>query len=454
MSQSLKSRVLSIFSSGSERTKIVKRNALGSVLIKVLSMVIDFAKVPVLLSYLTSDNYGVYITIASIVYWSHNFDFGLGAGLRFHLTKSISVGDEHYGKRLVSTAYISMLVALSAFFILALPIIFKLDWNSILNCQTLPSQELVWSIVVVLLLYLMQFVLELLTYVLQADQKVAYSTIFKPIANVLTLLAVLALKLFSYNSLFLACMAMSAPLLIVLLIANIKMYRTDYKRYKPSVADFDKKCLKDIYSLGVKFFIGQFAGLVVFNSSSIIISHFINPTETAIYNSAWTYFGVLVIFNNMLLQPIITAVTDAYVKRELDWIKGAFGKLRLYNVGLTIVSVLMLLVSPFVFNIWLGGKLLIPLSLSIVMSIYFILNIWVSPYWAFLSGVGKLDISLLLALFKIVAFIPAALLMIKKFDTVGMVVAIIIINTLPNFIFGIIQYRKIVNDKARGIWNK
>ena len=112
------------------------------------------------------------------------------------------------------------------------------------------------------------------------------------------------------------------------------------------------------------------------------------------------------------------------------------------------------MVSPFVFKIWLGGKLLIPLSLSIVMSIYFILNIWVSPYWAFLSGVGKLDISLLLALFKIVAFIPAALLMIKKFDTVGMVAAIIIINTLPNFIFGIIQYRKIVNDKARGIWNK
>ena len=162
---SLISKVKSFINSGSERTRLVKRNAVGSLLIKFFSMFIDFAKVPILLSYLDSEHYGVYITIASIIYWSHNFDFGLGAGLRYNLTKTLSLGDTERGKRLVSTAYISMGAIMGIVFICAVPVFCFLDWNNILNCSVVSSSELLYSVILVLAAYLIQFVLELLSYV-------------------------------------------------------------------------------------------------------------------------------------------------------------------------------------------------------------------------------------------------------------------------------------------------
>ncbi|MBR4157013.1 MAG: MATE family efflux transporter [Bacteroidales bacterium] len=447
-------KIKQIINSGSERSQIVKRNAAGSLFIKFFSMFVDFAKVPVILSYLDSEHYGVYITIASIIYWSHNFDFGLGTGLRYKLTESISLKNQIKGKQLVSTAYISMTAIMSTVFLCALPIIFNLDWQKILNNETIHESELLLSIVFVLFVYMIQFVLELISYILQADQKAAISTVFKPIANLITLIVIFILKLFSYNSLLLACAAMCVPIVIVLLIANIILFYKRYKTIAPSLSDFSRECIRDIYSLGLKYFMSQLSSLIVFNTANFLITYYVNPTETAAYSSAWTYFGVLVILNNMVLQPLVAAVTDAYVKGDYMWIKKCFKKIKLYSVGLTFLSILLLLISSYVFHFWLGDKLEIPISMSVVMSFYFILNIWVSPYLNFLSGVGKLSISALLSIVKIILYIPVAVLLIKSFGTVGLLFAIIMVNTIPNLVISIIQFKLIMERKATGIWNR
>ena len=157
--------------SGSERSQIVKKNAFWSLIIKILSIGIDFAKVPILLSYLTPDNYGLYVTIASIVYWTHNFDFGLGTGLRYKLTTAIANSNFKTGRELVSTAYVSLSVILLCIMAIAIPVICNLNWNMLLNAGLVSNRDLLLCILVVLVVFMTQFVLELVTYVLQAYQK-------------------------------------------------------------------------------------------------------------------------------------------------------------------------------------------------------------------------------------------------------------------------------------------
>ena len=454
MCAKVKDALSSFLNSGTERSVILKRNAFGALLIKFFSLIVDFAKVPILLTYLDSERYGVYVTIAAIVHWSHNFDFGLGAGLRYQLTTSLSLGDFNHGKKLVSTAYIYLALILLGVFIISLPICALLDWSKILNCAVVTGKELFVCVVFVLFAYLIQFVLELILYVLQADQKNAISTVFKPIANLITILVIILLKIFSHNSLFLACLALTIPVILVLLFANIYLYRCKYGSISPSIKDFDKGCIKDIYTLGIKYFTAQLSSLLVFNTASFLITYFINPVETAIYNSAWTYFGIVVMFNNMVLQPLVTVVTDAYVKNDLQWIKHIFKKIRLYCVVLTVLSLGLLLVSPFVFQLWLGEKLVIPFNLCVFLTIYFILNIWVSPYLNFLSGVGKLNVTVALSIVKTIVYIPFAILLINKIGLIGVIIAIILINTVPNLIFGVYQYSLLVNNKATGFWSK
>lgn len=448
------SKLKTYFNGRSERSRIVVKNAAGSLAIKVLAMVIDFAKVPVLLTFLDSSHYGVYITIASIVHWTHQFDFGLGSGLRFKLTEAISTQNEERGKQLVSTAYISMAAIMLGVLLICTPIAYFLNWTRILNCGFMGLSELVLCVCMVLAVFVVQFVLELISVVLQADQKAAASNIFKPLANLLTVVVVLVMRRYAYNSLVLACLAMTVPIVVVLFVANIILFARRYKAIAPSFKDFRKDRLRDIYSLGLKYFAGQFSSLIVFSTASFLLSHYVNPTEAAVYNTAWTYFGVLVMFNNMVLTPLVAAVTDAFVKKEESWIKNIFRKIRLYSSFLTLASLVLLAVSQFAFHIWVGDKIIVPWGLSIVMTAFFIVNIWNGPYTNFLSGVGKMNVMVVASFCKIVLFFPVAIAMIKLWDSLGLVLAILLVNSLPNFLISRYQFYLITHHKAKGIWNK
>lgn len=447
-------RIRDSINAGNERSAMVKKNALCALVIKLISMMIDFAKVPILLSYLDSERYGLYVTIATIVYWTHNFDFGLGTGLRYKLTAAIAKSETQYGKRLVSTAYCSMSVIMGVILLISLPVIAFLNWNSLLNTTNVSNIELVLCVSVVLMVFVVQFVLELVTYVLQAYQKAALSSLFKPLANLTTLIVVLLLKYFSHDSLLYACLAMTIPIVGVLFISNIILFRNLCKDVSPSITQYDKHCLRDIYSLGLKFFVSQSANLIVFQSAAFMISHFVCPSEAAAYNTAFTYFGVIVMFNTMMLLPLSAAITDAYIKEDYVWLKNVIKRINKISLVLTLLSFLVLAISPIVFKYWIGEKLYISWTLRFAMTVYFILNIWTTPYSSFISGVGKMQVAMLSAIFKILFYIPLAVFMVKSFGTPGIMMSIILINTLPNNILYTIQYKKIVNKTAIGIWNR
>ena len=448
------SKIRAFVSSGSDRSQTVKKNALWAIIIKMFSMVIDFVKVPILLSYLNSERYGLYITIASIVYWTHNFDFGLGTGLRYKLTAAISNTDYQYGKRLVSTAYYSMSIIMGVLLLVLLPLIAFLDWSSLLNTSVVQNRELALCVSVVLIVFVIQFVLELITYVLQAYQEAALSSLFKPLAHLITLIVVLVLKYFSHSSLLYACIAMTLPIVCVLLISNVVIYADKCRHVSPEIKHYDKHCLKDIYSLGLKYFVSQSANLIIFQSAAFLISHFVNPTEAAAYNTAFTYFGVIVMFNTMMLLPLSASITDAYVKEDYAWLKRVINQINKVSLLLTLLSIFVLVASPVVFKYWIGDKLEISWVLRMSMSIYFILNIWTTPYSSFISGVGKMQVAMVSAFFKMVFYIPLAVIMVKTLGTSGIMLSIILINTLPNNVLYTIQYKKILNKTASGIWNK
>lgn len=448
----LKSR--GFINSGSERSQIVKKNAFWSLIIKILSIGIDFAKVPILLSYLTPDNYGLYITIASIVYWTHNFDFGLGTGLRYKLTAAISKYDFKTGRELVSTAYVSLSIILLIIMAIAIPVVCSLNWNTLLNAGIVSNHELLLCIVVVFTVFIIQFVLELVTYVLQAYQMSALSSIFKPIANLVTLIVILILKLFSDNSLLYACMGLTIPIVLVLFISNIILFYGRCDKVRPSIRFYNNKCLKDIYSLGLKFFVSQISNLIIFQTAAFLISHYIDPAEAAAYNTAFTYFGIIVVFNTMMMMPLSAAVTDAYVKDDYNWMKGIIKRISKVSFLLSLLSFVILVLSPVVFHFWIGDKLVISWMLRIFMSIYFILNIWTTPYSIFISGIGKMNVAMILSFVKIIVYIPVAVLMVKTLGTSGIMLAIIVVNTIPNNVIYTMQYNKIVNRTATGIWNR
>ena len=70
------------FFRGDQRSAIVRRNIAGSFAVKVISLAASLMLVPITIGYVSSELYGIWLTIATIVSWANLFDLGFGLGLR------------------------------------------------------------------------------------------------------------------------------------------------------------------------------------------------------------------------------------------------------------------------------------------------------------------------------------------------------------------------------------
>ncbi|MFI3262642.1 MAG: oligosaccharide flippase family protein [Rikenellaceae bacterium] len=442
--------------SGDLRYSNLKKNVFWSFIIKGVSILLGLIKVPILLSYLNPDKYGVWLTVSSIVMWVSYFDLGLGHGLRNKLAEALANNDKAKADGLISTAYIAMSLIMILVIVILSPIVLNIDWNNLLNIDvsSISAVELKHTVLLTLIMFCFRFIFQLISIMLKAIQKSAISDAFFPIGSIISLVLILLLKYLHPNSLLLASASISVVSVIVLFVANFIFFNKYFSEYKLRFNKFSKVYFKDIFSLGGKFFIGQICSLILFSSQNLIISKMIGPQEVTVFNITRTYFNLPLMFFTLILTPYWSAITEAYVKGEILWIKTNMRKLLNVSILFSFGLIVMLLLSKFAFKIWVGDSVQIPSMLSLIFVIYNVFILFDTPFTYFLNGVGKLNITVVKDIVKIILFIPTAIGFINIFSTVGLLLALFIINIIPNIILDIIQYRKIISGTARGVWNK
>ena len=67
----------------------------------------------------------------------------------------------------------------------------------------------------------------------------------------------------------------------------------------------------------------------------------------------------------IILRPMWSSATDAYAKRDFNWIKNALKKNLLIWKILAFVTLIMILVSHYAYKIWIGNQIQIPFIVSL-----------------------------------------------------------------------------------------
>ncbi|MCS3192434.1 hypothetical protein NXW98_14955 [Bacteroides caccae] len=129
-------RIKSYFEKGDERTKNIKVNVLQSFIYKGLSIVLSLLIVPFTIGFVNAEQYGIWLTISSIVGWVGYFDLGLGHGLRNKYTEAKARGDHLLMSELVSTTYVLIAIIFVIVFIAFLVANQFINWNSFLGGLT------------------------------------------------------------------------------------------------------------------------------------------------------------------------------------------------------------------------------------------------------------------------------------------------------------------------------
>lgn len=452
----MKKHIVKYFLTGSERTINIKKNIIGSFGIKVLGILISFLLVPYTINLLNQEKYGIWITIFSIVTWFNVMDIGLGNGFRNKFTEAMAIKNEVLAKKYIQTLYSSMFLITGILLIFFFIVNHFLNWERILNIPKNFDENIDFLVGTVFVLLCAQLILKNISTILLSLQKTTFSNSLILLGNLLSLIFIFVFnKIYTINLFSIAIIFMMSPI-IVFIIATIIIFSKELKHLRPKFfAIPQKKYFNELMTLGLKFFLIQITTIVMFSSSSIIITQLYGPSAVTPYNVTYQLFAAAQIFFSIIITPFWSAFTEANAKNDYVWIKTSLKKL-MFIWGVFSVGIIILwLISPFVFKIWLGSNIIIPFGLSFQFALFAILMAWSSIFASYLAGIGKISISLYGAIFQCIINIPLAIFLAKGMDlgTIGIILATNINMLIPVLLLSL-QTNKIINKKAYGIWNR
>lgn len=451
----IKGEIIKKYSSADTRSKKMYKNTAAMIGIRGISMILTLISAPIMLHHVDRADYGVLLTLTSIVGWVGYMDIGLGNGLRNKLPEFIANNDFNSAKKIVSSCYATLAIYVALIITVFLIISPFVDWLEVLNSPTSDAKEIRELTNVVFIAFCIQFLLGLLNSILFAYQMPAFQSLFTFVGQALALIA-LIIQVFVFNITSVlqigAVNSIIPPL--VLFCGSIGLFRTKLRKIAPSLKYVDLQSVSGILGLGMKFFVLQMITIVLFQANSIIIARVVNPEAVVEYNLAFKYVSLLTMIFTIVITPIWSATTDAYIRKDFTWIKKTISFSQKVCFISILIGILMLFLSKYIYGIWLGKDVIdISYSTTGLILLYISFEMLYKVYGTIINGTGKVFAQMILTGIIAIIYIPLALLLGSSCGLSGVLIANVIVFAV-NYIWAKMQCNKLINQTATGIWNK
>lgn len=437
------------------RSKKMYKNTIAMIGIRGLSIIITLISAPIMLHHVDRADYGVLLTLTSIVGWVGMMDIGLGNGLRNKLPEFLKNKDFIYAKKIVSSCYATLAIYVAVIITIFLALSPFINWLSVLNSPTSDAEEIRKLADVVFITFCIQFLLGLLNSILFAYQIPAFQSFFTFIGQLAALIAlIIQVFIFNVTSVFQIGAVNCLIPVLVLFCGSIGLFRTKLKDIAPSFKLVDFRTVGGILSLGMKFFVLQMITIVLFQANTIIIAKVVGPEAVVEYNLAFKYISLLTMIFTIIITPVWSATTDAYIRKDFTWIKKTISFSQRVCLISILLGILMLFVSKFIYGIWLGKDAIdISYSTTGLILLYISFEMLYKVYGTIINGIGKVFAQMILTGIIAVIYIPLALLLGSLWGLSGVLIANVIVFAL-NYIWAKLQCNRLINQTATGIWNK
>jgi O-antigen/teichoic acid export membrane protein len=438
----------------SSRSSLLQKNIFASFVIKGWSALIVLLLVPATLHCLGEYKNGIWLTISSLLLWIDNMDIGLGNGLRNKIAEYMAHDEFERTRSLISSTFAMLTCIIIPVLLILLLLIALTDPYWIFNASPSKVDHLDQVLMATVTLVCTSFIFKLIGNFYMGMQLPAVSNLLIALGQTLALIGTYIVLWSGSHSLMLIALVNTVSPLIIYLLAFPYTFLYKYPHLCPSLKLIKLKEAKAVIHMGVQFFIMQISSVVLFMTSNILISNLFSPTMVTPYQITYRYFSILLVIFTVICMPFWNATTDAYQKNDIAWIRNATKKLRLMTVGILICLIVMIALSDIVYAIWIDQQTVIDLKMSIMMAAYIFILIYSMRYSYFINGIGKLRLQLIFTTAAAVLFIPLAYLTTQWTHSIIWFMIVMCLVNIPGLIVNRIQFHKLINGKANGIWMK
>ena len=442
------------YSVSGERSKKSLINILLSFGAKGITIITQLMIVPLTINYVNSTQYGIWLTLSSIIAWIGFFDLGFGNGMRNKVAEAKAKDNIMLAKQYVSTTYFAIGLMVVALLLLIEFINVFIDWSTVLKVDISYNIELCKVFAALTAFFCLDMVAKLFKSLLQAEQMPGIASLIDVCGQLLSLVTILLLTKFSEGSLLrLAIFYSGIPALTLLFVSSFAFRFTYFKEYAPHISYVRKYLIKDIMNIGIQFFVIYICMLVIFQIINVVISRELGPDSVTEYNIAHKYFNIAHSVMIIILSPFWSAYTDAYHKKDYQWMKKAKRLLERIWICEVFAVIIMVMIAPWFYKMWIGGSVSVKSSLTIGMALFLLAHSIGAVYMYMINGIGKIRVQLIVYVVFALISLPMMLYSCRALGLLGILIAPTIVYTFQA-ILGRIQIDKILSGNCTGIWNK
>ncbi len=416
-----------------KRNKFIAYAAIANFFSKIASMLVIILGVSFTLNYLSSEKFGIWMTISSLIGLLSFLDLGIGNALTNTVSKSFSTNNRNDIKDAV-TGGLFILFFVAIFVFVFLTILLKLlPIDQLFKTQNELDQIILTSLEMFVACFS-------ITIFSNGIQRIFHGMQLGFLVHImLTIGSIISLVLLYYfstlkveiNLLVFASMIgnilASIPLLIILISKDLFCFR--------GVLFSINSQYKNIINLGGAFFLIQIGTIILIGADSLIISSTIGVSGVAIFAITQRLF----LFASQPMQLVNVhlwpAFADANNRQDKDYIRKTLKiSIMLTLFITTLISIIIVIFSNQLISIWTSEKIEVPIEFIYIFALWIIIESVSQPIAMFMNSCGIMKPQIFGIISLIIICLPLKIYLASNFGIFEMVAAYTIFFSI-NIVF-------------------
>ncbi len=410
-----------------ERYRRVALTTLTSIGARGMASLAGLVSVPLALSYLGKERYGLWMTISSMVAMLSFADFGLGNGLLNTIAVAHGTNDRDALRKFVSSAFFllsatALLMAL--LFAFAYPWV---DWPAFFNVKTgLARNESGPAVLALAACFLVSLPLGIVQRIQAGHQEGFMNDMWQGGGSLLSLVAVLLGVHLKWGLPLLILTVSAAP--VAATVANaFSLFGRQRPWLLPAWSNFQWTAARTLAGSGFLFFLLQIGYMVSFSSDNLIVAHVLGASAVPQYAVAQKVFLMVALMQTTWLAPLWPAYGEAIQRGDISWVRRTLKRSIVTAVVVSsALSIIVAGISRPLFRLWVGPELVPSWPLTVGFALWVVVQAAGSAVAMYLNGANALLFELGLAAALLIVATPLKILLCLRFGSAGIVWAALI----------------------------
>ncbi len=408
-----------------ERYRLAAWNSLTHATSSASGMISLLIIIPLTLSNLGTERFGIWMSLASLATILSFMDMGIGNGLVNLITQANA--EKSHRLKQITIRGISTLAAIGAatgiLLITAIEIISNIKTINSINYEIL--EETQQAATIFSILFSLSIPLFGIQRIFFGLQKSWISNTLKTIGYILSSILVYFLTKTKTTISELLIATYGLQTIIIVLAIPLLWREVSSDPIPPNTSKIlIKNDIKSLLGVGWVFFALQIGGIVGWGCDTLIATTTLGPDAATPLTIVQRLFQFVTLPMLILNGSLWAAYSDAYVRKDIDFIKKTLKKsLIITFTTSTVTSLFIFIFSNEIITLWLGPEHLISTSLLAAFALWAIIDATGNCFGMYLNGCNIINIQLKVVLFFCLMAIPLKFILSTLIGTTGIVLA-------------------------------